>query len=46
MSSTLQFTGHGGATDAAAYDPRYDPLVDATPGRGRAYAPTRSEERR
>jgi glycine/D-amino acid oxidase-like deaminating enzyme len=40
MSSTLQFTGDGGATDAAAYDPRYDPLVDATPGRGRAYAPT------
>lgn len=24
----------------AAYDPRYDPLVDATPGRGRDYAPT------
>jgi len=23
-----------------AYDPRYDPLVDATPGRGRDYAPT------
>ena len=22
------------------YDPRYDPLVDATPGTGRAYAPT------
>lgn len=25
---------------AAAYDPRYDPLVDAHPGQGRAYAPT------
>lgn len=23
-----------------AYDPRYDPLVDATPGQGRGYAPT------
>lgn len=23
-----------------AYDPRYDPLVDANPGAGRAYAPT------
>lgn len=27
-------------TRLAAYDPRYDPLVDATPGRGRDYAPT------
>ena len=25
---------------AQRYDPRYDPLVDATPGIGRAYAPT------
>lgn len=25
---------------SAAYDPRYDPLVDAVPGHGRAYAPT------
>ncbi len=24
----------------AAYDPRYDPLVDRTPGQGRDYAPT------
>ena len=24
----------------APYDPRYDPLVDATPGQGRDYAPT------
>ena len=23
-----------------AYNPRYDPLVDANPGTGRAYAPT------
>jgi len=28
------------ATRLDAYDPRYDPLVDATPGRGRDYAPT------
>lgn len=27
-------------TRLAEYDPRYDPLVDATPGRGRDYAPT------
>lgn len=30
----------GPAPARAAYDPRYDPLVDATPGRGRGYAPT------
>ncbi|GAP35785.1 FAD-dependent oxidoreductase [Piscinibacter sakaiensis] len=28
------------ASRLAEYDPRYDPLVDATPGRGRDYAPT------
>ncbi|MCK8787019.1 FAD-binding oxidoreductase [Roseomonas sp. NAR14] len=28
------------APTAQPYDPRYDPLVDATPGRNRAYAPT------
>lgn len=28
------------ATPHAAYDPRYDPLVDATPGHGCGYAPT------
>lgn len=28
------------STRMDAYDPRYDPLVDATPGRGRDYAPT------
>ncbi len=38
--STLPFTAAGAGSDPAAYDPRYDPLVDATPGRGRAYAPT------
>lgn len=27
-------------TRLAAYDPRYDPLVDTTPGEGRDYAPT------
>ena len=27
-------------TRRAAYDPRYDPLVDRTPGQGRDYAPT------
>lgn len=31
----------GQATPAAApYDPKYDPLLDAVPGRGRDYAPT------
>ena len=28
------------ATQLADYDPRYDPLVHATPGHGRGYAPT------
>lgn len=28
------------ARHGAPYDPRYDPLVDATPGQGRDYAPT------
>ena len=39
MSSTMAFTG-AGTVGEQSYDPRYDPLVDATPGRGRAYAPT------
>lgn len=40
MNGSMQFTAGGAPADGAAYDPRYDPLVDATPGRGRAYAPT------
>jgi glycine/D-amino acid oxidase-like deaminating enzyme len=40
MNGSMQFTAGGAPVDGAAYDPRYDPLVDATPGRGRAYAPT------
>lgn len=32
--------GAAGSIPLAPYDPRYDPLVDATPGRGRGYAPT------
>lgn len=40
MSSTMRFTGAAAGADSSGYDPRYDPLVDATPGRGRAYAPT------
>jgi len=32
--------GRRAAVPAQDYDPLYDPLVDATPGRNRAYAPT------
>lgn len=32
--------GRGPGVPAQAYDPLYDPLVDATPGRNRDYAPT------
>ena len=34
----MQFTG--AVADDRRYDPCYDPLVDANPGAGRAYAPT------
>ena len=40
MDSAMQFTAAGSTPGPSAYDPRYDPLVDATPGHGRAYAPT------
>jgi glycine/D-amino acid oxidase-like deaminating enzyme len=40
MSSTMAFTAGAAGGTEQSYDPRYDPLVDATPGRGRAYAPT------
>lgn len=33
-------TGRSPDVPAQAYDPQYDPLVDATPGRNRDYAPT------
>lgn len=39
ITQTLSFQGQAGAADTR-YDPQYDPLVAATPGAGRAYAPT------
>ena len=39
MTQPLSFTGQSSAADKR-YDPQYDPLVAATPGAGRAYAPT------
>ena len=39
MTQPLSFTGQAPAADTR-YDPQYDPLVAATPGSGRAYAPT------
>ena len=39
MTQPLSFTGQSGGADTR-YDPQYDPLVAATPGAGRAYAPT------
>ncbi len=39
MTQTLQFAG-GALPADKRYDPQYDPLVAATPGAGRAYAPT------
>ena len=39
MTQPLSFTGQSGGADKR-YDPQYDPLVAATPGAGRAYAPT------
>ncbi|MGB1110113.1 MAG: NAD(P)/FAD-dependent oxidoreductase [Gammaproteobacteria bacterium] len=32
--------GQSGTSASAPYDPAYDPLLDATPGKGRDYAPT------
>jgi glycine/D-amino acid oxidase-like deaminating enzyme len=42
MSATqpLPFSPAGAAPSDRRYDPRYDPLVAADPGAGRAYAPT------
>lgn len=34
------FAGGGATEPTAPYDPAYDPLVSATPGHGRQYAPT------
>ena len=39
LTQPLHFTD-GALTPGARYDPRYDPLVAADPGAGRAYAPT------